>query len=81
MRLKSNLAVSDTGFIFDPVSGESYSMNPIGAEIFSMMKNNDTTDSIKRSVLDSYDIDESNFEKDYFDFVSMLNRYNLTENE
>ena len=38
MRLKKNIAISESGFVFDPDSGDSYSMNPIGLEILTMMK-------------------------------------------
>ena len=33
MRIKKNIAVSETGFVFDPTSGESYSINREGQEI------------------------------------------------
>ena len=40
MKLKKNIAISETGFIFNPSSGDSYSTNPIGLEIINLMKNN-----------------------------------------
>ena len=36
MKIRNDLAISETGFIFDPVTGESFSLNQIGAEIFKM---------------------------------------------
>ena len=33
MRLKKNIAVSDSGFVFNPTTGDSYSLNPVGKEI------------------------------------------------
>ena len=38
MKLKRNIAVSESGFLFDPTSGESYSLNEQGLEILNLMK-------------------------------------------
>jgi hypothetical protein len=38
MRIKKNIAISESGFIFNPAVGDSYSTNPIGAEIIKMLK-------------------------------------------
>jgi len=38
MNIKKNIALSDSGFIFNPSTGESFSMNPIGLEIITMLK-------------------------------------------
>lgn len=40
-RLKQ-LAVSDTGFIFDPVTGQSFTVNTTGRLVIEMLKNNGT---------------------------------------
>jgi len=33
MRIRKNIAISDTGFIFNPTTGDSYSINQVGQEI------------------------------------------------
>lgn len=38
MQIKSNVAISDSGFLFNPSSGESYTVNPIGIEIIDFLK-------------------------------------------
>ena len=38
MQIKSKLAISSSGFVFDPTTGDSYSLNPIGAEIANLIK-------------------------------------------
>ena len=38
MKLKKNIAISESGFVFDPTSGESFSLNPIAIEILNMLK-------------------------------------------
>ena len=82
MEIRKNLALSETGFVFDPSSGDSYSMNPQGLEMISLLKEGKTTDQIKTHFLERYLIDGDSLEKDLYDFVNVLKRFNLaTENE
>jgi methyltransferase-like protein len=79
MRIKKNIALSDSGFIFNPSTGESFSVNPIGAEILKMLKEGKEKEDIKKVVLEKYQTDDATFERDYYDFVNILNHYLLTE--
>ena len=36
--LKKNIAVSESGFVFNPTSGDSFSLNTVGTEILKLMK-------------------------------------------
>ena len=38
MKIHSNLAVSDSGFIFNPSNGDSFSTNTVGAELIRLLK-------------------------------------------
>ena len=40
MKLKKNIATSEAGFIFNPGTGDSFSVNNIGSEILVMFKEN-----------------------------------------
>jgi len=79
MKLKQNIAISETGFIFDPANGESFSLNPIAVEILSMVKDGLGSDDIKTEILKKYDVDSQTFEHNYFEFVGMLDKFNLIE--
>ncbi|MEI6489120.1 MAG: PqqD family protein [Bacteroidota bacterium] len=79
MKIKRNIALSDSGFVFDPSSGDSFSTNPIGLEIIKMLKEGKATQEIKASIVKEYMIDEVSFEKDLYDFVEMLGKLKLTE--
>jgi len=79
MELRKNIAISDTGFVFDATSGESYSLNPIGLEILTDLKNGLTDQEIKNKVLDKYDVDESTFDLVFFDFTRTLQQFDLFE--
>lgn len=81
MQIKSKLAISSSGFIFDPTTGDSYSLNPIGAEIANMIKDERQDEEIRFTILEKYDIDEATFEKDFYDFKNALIQFNLLEDE
>jgi hypothetical protein len=80
VKLKKNIAISESGFVFDPTSGESFSLNPIAIEILNMLKEGKGRGDIVESVLKKYDIDRDTFENNYFDFAGMLKQFNLLEN-
>lgn len=81
MHIKRNLAISDSGFLFNPSTGDSYSLNPIAQEIFKLMKEGNSEEEIKSEILKQYNTDGPTFEKDFYDFISLLNNYKLLENE
>ena len=80
MKLKKNIAISESGFVFDPTSGESFSLNPIAIEILNMLKEGKRQGDIFGFVLKKYDVDRDTFENNYFDFTGMLKQFNLLEN-
>ena len=81
MKIKKNVAISDSGFIFNPDTGESFSANPIGLEMLEMLRNGREYEEIRKNVLDKYKSDKDTVEKDYHDFITMLKQYNLIEND
>ena len=81
MRVKRNIAISDSGFLFNPSSGDSYSVNPIGLEIFTLLKDGKDQEDVKAYILEHYETDSDSFEKDFYDFSVMLKNYKLIENE
>ncbi len=81
MKIKKNVAISDSGFIFNPDTGESFSANPIGLEMLEMLRNGREYEEIRKDILDKYKSDKDTVEKDYHDFITMLKQYNLIEND
>lgn len=79
MKVKKNIALSDTGFVFDPSTGDSFSVNPIGLEIIRQLKDGGSQKEIEAAILKKYTVDRSTFEKDFGDFVNMLAKLKLTE--
>jgi hypothetical protein len=79
MRLKKNIATSETGFVFNPSTGDSFSTNPIGAEILLYLKEGLPSSTIKNMLLEKYDVDPKQLEKDWDDYLSQLKDGNLLE--
>lgn len=77
LKIKTDIAISDTGFVFIPSTGDSFSVNPMGAELINLIKQGKPVDDIRKKILTSYNIDPATFEKDYYDFVRQLKQYNL----
>lgn len=78
MPLKKNIAISDSGFIFDPLTGNSFSTNPIGLEIIEQLKQNKTLAEIKNKLAEQYDLESIAIEKDLDDFLQQLAKHKLT---
>jgi hypothetical protein len=80
MKIKKNIAISESGYVFNPTTGESFSVNPIGIEIFNALKENTSYEEISKTILTKYRTDEDTFEKDYNDFILFLTQHQLIEN-
>ena len=81
MKIKKNIALSDTGFVFNPGSGDSFSVNPIGLEIMKLLQVNKTHEEIKKHLLETYSVDKDTIEKDIYDFTKMLEQFKLSEQD
>jgi hypothetical protein len=79
MKLNKNIAISESGLLFNPITGESFTINPIGVEIINLMKEEKDAIQINRVILDKYSTDPVTFEKDYQDFLGMLQHYKLLD--
>lgn len=79
MKLKKNVAVSESGLLFNPVTGESYSVNPIGIEILNLIRDEKNEAEIAEVILQKYTTDKATLEKDYQDFIGILRHNNLVE--
>lgn len=77
--LKKNIAVSDSGFVFNPTNGDSFSLNGIGLDILLMLKASKQEEEIKATLRSNYDVDADTLDNDYYDFLKMLGQYKLLE--
>lgn len=81
MKLKKNIAISESGFVFDPSTGDSYSLNEQAREIIALIKLQKDAEEISDFITSEYEIDKSEFEKYYYDFLGMLRQFKLIEED
>ena len=81
MKIKKSIAVSKSGFIFNPSTGDSYTVNQIAAEILELLKESDSLEKVKAEMLKNYDVDEKSLDEDLNDFSAHLQQLGLTEYE
>jgi len=81
MQIRKNIAISETGFVFNPTTGDSYSINQVGQEILGYLGDNKSPDEITSLMTKDYEIDSQSFEKYFYDFISMLKQFELLELE
>lgn len=81
MHLKKNLAISDTGYLFNPSTGESFVLNPTGKHIFELLKEGKNPEEITDDLNRNYSADESTIEKDLSDFIHIMRIHQMFEND
>ncbi len=77
MKLKDNIAISESGYLFNPSTGESFIVNPLGMEVLHLVKKGRSFEEISKEILSHYSVDNITFEKDYHDFLHQLRQYLL----
>ena len=80
MYLRKNVATSEAGFIFNPSTGDSFSANPLANEIIGQLKQGLSPAEIKKNILEKYDVEPNQLEKDWDDFILQLRDGNLLDN-
>jgi PqqD family protein of HPr-rel-A system len=81
MVINKKIAVSETGFIFNPTTGDSYSMNPIAMEILEMLKKDMSEEEIIKTLFEKYDVSKSILNKSYDEFIDTLKKLNILEED
>ena len=73
----SNLAVSDSGFVFNPQNGDSFTLNPTARFILKNLKEKKSKEEVLDNILDKFDVEISDAEVDFDNFISQLMMYKL----
>lgn len=81
MLIKENIALSENGFVFNPSTGDSFTMNNTGKEVIMMIKEGKDINRITELMAEKYDVDINTLERYLADFLNDLNVYNLLEEE
>jgi PqqD family protein of HPr-rel-A system len=79
-RLKE-LAVSESGFVFDPYSGGTFTLNATGQVILRALQEGLAPASIVTRLRAEFDQAPARIEDDVQDFLRTLQEYGLTSNQ
>ena len=77
MKLRPNIASSESGFIFNPATGDSFAANPLAIDILAGAKAGLDATTIKADILLRYEVPPGQLEKDWDDLLAQLREYNL----
>lgn len=81
MKVNKNIAISESGFIFNPGTGDSFSTNAVGQEIIRLLSEGKTKEEITEHLLGQYDVGRGTLEKDLGDYFFMLGTYHIIQND
>jgi len=73
----SNLAISDSGFVFNPSNGDSFTLNLIASFILNKLKENKTKEEVLESIIEKFEVEKSDAELDFDNFINQLMMYKL----
>jgi hypothetical protein len=71
------LMMNDEGFIFDPSTGESFTVNGTGLFILKALKEGKPLDTLVADLRENFEIDADEIERDVNDFINHLRIHNL----
>ncbi len=79
MKVNRNLAISENGFVFNPTTGDSFSVNELGAIIINEIKSGKSKSEILEAIAHGFNADKSTIEKDFNEFLQVLSNHQLVE--
>ncbi len=80
VKISKNIAISESGFIFNPSTGDSFSCNDVAADVINLLKENRSIEQVKAQIIEKYNVQESELDKDLQDLWLQLRDNNLLQN-
>jgi len=73
----SQLAINDEGFVFDPSTGESFTVTQTGLVILKGLKEERDNQELTKLLTEEYEVSTQEAERDVIDFIQWLRTYHL----
>ena len=77
MEKLKRLEIDEQGFVFDPRTGESFTINPMGRHLLNALQLGLGEQDIIESLTESFVVEWSRAVRDWFDFQSRLKVFGL----
>ncbi len=69
------LAISESGFVFDPMSGHHFTLNETGLEILRRLQKQQNLPQLLASLVQEYSVGSKELERDVQEFAGMLRKF------
>lgn len=69
------LAISESGFVFDPVSGHNFTVNETGLTILRLLQKNNELTALLKKLAEEYKASPRVLERDVLEFAGLLRDY------
>jgi len=66
------LALSESGFVFDPVSGDSFTVNETGLALLRLLQRETDTSALTEAITTAFDVTSTTVERDLIEFFGSL---------
>ena len=77
----SRLAINDEGFIFDPETGNSFTVNETGLLVIKLLKEGKSEEEVVSALKEEYEVSEEEARRDLLDFIEQLRVFGILEGE
>ena len=77
MERVKQLAINDEGFVFDPLTGDSFTVNQTGLFILKKLKEGKKGEEILQEMVEEFEVSPEEAERDLIDFIEKLRSYRL----
>lgn len=69
------LALSDSGFVFDPGTGKSYTVNETGFWLIKQLQQDSSLDVLQTQIAREFDGEEKTIERNLMEFLEQIRRH------
>lgn len=77
LTITPDLAISETGFLFLPSTGETFTVNELGKRILKSLQEGMSQEAIVGAITEEFDVDPVDAQRDFLDFVGLLKHLHL----
>lgn len=79
MGLTNGMIINESGYVFNTLTGESFSINQTARSVLSLLEDGCSKSEIYEKLLSEYDVEASSLEADLDDFFYLLRKYRMIE--
>lgn len=71
------LQISETGFLFDPATGHTFTLNKVAREILLLFQQGCDLEGIKKKIMEKFEVAPAVLDKDISDFIQQGREFGL----